>query len=80
MGSDCSDYGLQPLADESICQQLDEDLFQSTDEINKITDSDYPIGCLVYEGEEIEFNESPTGGRSYDYQGVCVAGKKDRLC
>ena len=64
-----------------MCQQLSEDLFQSTDEINTYPNSEeYPKGCLVYEGTEIEFNEHPTGGPSYDSQGVCVAGKRNRFC
>jgi len=77
-GSNCSDYGLQPLMDKSICQQLSDDLdFPSYTEDGNIYEEveDYvPLGCHLYEGEQVYFNDgSEGGGRYYDRMGVCIA-------
>jgi len=74
-GSDCSDYGLQPLTDKSICQQLSDDLFPGDGDISDEWSGDYmPLGCSLYEGSSIDFNDGSEGsGRYYDRMAVCIA-------
>jgi len=72
--SNCSDYGLEPLMDKSICQQLSDDLFPDNGDISEDTEDYYPLGCHLYEGVEVMFNDgSEGGGRYYDRMGVCIA-------
>ena len=66
--------------DKSICQQLSDDLFPDMGDILEDTEDYYPLGCHLYEGVEVMFNDgSEGGGRYYDRMGVCIAGKHNRF-